>query len=93
MGAIAVAAQLAQLEGAFIDVPEDSVVHRLYFKLRRRRCGRDLFVRPRLPPAPVRREGRLLGAAELYAGAQGGHQLGALRRRCGIRRIMAGLWR
>jgi hypothetical protein len=46
---------------------------------------------PRLAPAPVRREGRFLGGCELYTGAEGGHQLGPARRRCG-RFGLAHLW-
>jgi hypothetical protein len=79
------------------DMPEDGVVHRLYFRLRRRarrrQCGRGLLAQPRLAPAPVRREGRFLGGAEFHAGAQGGHQLGAARRRGGPRGTVFGVLR
>jgi hypothetical protein len=95
MGAIAVAARLAQREGALVDVPENGVVRRRQLGQRRsgrlRRCGRDLFVRPRLAPALVRRDGRFLGGCEVYTGAQGGHQLGAARRLRGFGETLAAL--
>jgi hypothetical protein len=97
MGAIAVAARFAQREGALVDMPRNGVGHRR--QLGQGRCGRlrwggrGLFVRPRLAPAPVRREGRFLGGAEFYTGAQGGHQLGAARRLRSFREALGTVWR
>jgi hypothetical protein len=97
MGAIAIAARLAQREGTLVDMPGNGVVHRRQLGLRRsgrlERCDRDLFTRSRLAPASVRREGRFLGSAEFYTGPQGGHQLGTTRRLRGFRVTVGDIWR
>ena len=96
MGAIAVAARLAQGKGALVDMPGNGVVHRRQLGQVRSsglsRCGWHLFVRLRLAPAPVCREGSFFGA-EFYTGAQGGHQLGTARRLRGFRVTVVDLWR
>ena len=104
MGAVAIAARFAEGKGAFVDMPEDGVVHRRCLGLRR--CGsvrqrgrlgwcrrRRLLRTPPLAPAPLRREGRFLGAADLHAGAQGGHELSAAGRLGRFRRTLAGFRR
>jgi hypothetical protein len=66
----------------------DGVIHRRCLGLRwcrsvrqrgrLRRCRRRRLLRaPPLAPGPLHREGRFLGAADLNAGAQGGHELAA----------------
>jgi hypothetical protein len=69
MGTIAIAARLAQGKRAFVNMPENGVVHRRQLGQRwRGRLRRDRW-RPPLAPAPVRREGRVLGRAEFHARA------------------------
>ena len=64
MGAIAIAARLAQRKSAFVDMPSNGVVHRL----RRGRRGGLRWRRPRLlaRPSPVRWEGSFLGVLVQY---------------------------
>src|SRR5436190_4008841 len=83
MGAIAVAARLAQRKSALVDMPANGVVYRclglrLHPRLSRRsrlwQCGRRLLTRPPLASAPIRGEGRFRGRAEVRARPQSGHE-------------------
>jgi hypothetical protein len=80
MGAIAVAARLAQGKAALVDMPEDGVVHRrdlgLGLQLRRRGRRRRLLLARRLRLSA----GMAASVAKLDTGAQGGHDLGAAGR-------------
>ena len=103
MGAIAVAARLAQGKGALVDMPGNGVVHRRQLGLRRcsrvQRCRQRLFTRlPLASPSGRHSRGfvrtcRFLGGAVFYTGTQGGHQLGMARPLRGFRATVVDLWR
>jgi hypothetical protein len=94
MGAIAVAARLAQRQGALFDMPDNGVVYWWHFGLRLHprliqrsrlgQSGRRLLARLPLASAPIRWEGRFRGCTELRARSQSGHELGTAWRLAGF---------
>jgi len=93
MGAIAVAARLAQREGALVDMPSNGVLHELRFGLRRRRRQRLFTSRPlaSAPPRPSRhfaRTFRVFGGAESNTCSQRGHEFGTPRRHGSVNGLM-----